>query len=89
MPLLVLWLGYPVKPATVVSLVAIGITAAAGVAVYWALGDVRPEYAALLGVPAAVGAVGGTALQKRIHGRTVQLLFAVVLVAVAVWLMVT
>ncbi len=88
-PFLVLGLGFDVKPATAVSLVAIGITALAGVATYSALGDVRPGYAALVGIPAALGAIGGTALQRRLQDRLVSYLFAVLLVGVAAWLVVS
>jgi uncharacterized membrane protein YfcA len=88
-PLLMLWAGLEVRPATATSLAAIGITAVAGVATYWALGDVRPGYAALVGLPAAVGAVGGTWLQARLQARVVTYLFAVLLVGIAIWLFVS
>jgi uncharacterized protein len=87
-PLLILWLGFETKSAAATSLAAIGITAVAGVANYWAHGDVRPAYAALVGIPAAAGAVGGATLQQRLHVRTLELLFAALLVAIAVWLFV-
>ena len=45
-----------------------------------------PAYAALVGLPAAAGAVGGSALQQRLHVRTVELLFAALLLGIAVWL---
>jgi uncharacterized membrane protein YfcA len=88
-PLLMLWAGLEVRPATATSLVAIGITALAGIATYWALGDVRPGYAALVGLPAAVGAVAGTSLQARLQARLVTYLFAVLLMGIAVWLFVS
>jgi uncharacterized membrane protein YfcA len=88
-PLLMLWAGLEVRPATATSLVAIGITALSGVATYWALGDVRPGYAALVGLPAAVGAVAGTSLQARLQARLVTYLFAVLLMGIAVWLFVS
>ena len=87
-PLLILWVGLETRPATATSLAAIGITALAGVANYWAHGDVRPGYAALVGIPAAAGAIGGTALQQRLRVRTVELLFAGLLVGIAIWLFV-
>ena len=88
-PLLMLWAGLAVRPATATSLVAIGITALAGIVTYWALGDVRPGYAALVGLPAAVGAVAGTSLQARLQARVVTYLFAVLLMGIAVWLFVS
>ena len=85
-PLLILWVGFETRPAIATSLAAIGITALSGAASYWAHGDVRPGYAALVGLPAALGAIGGTALQRRLQVKTVELLFAGLLVAIAVWL---
>ena len=70
------------RPAT--SLAAIGITATAGVITYVAHGQVKPLYAALVGVPAAFGAVGGTTLQQRLPVRTLSFLFAALLVAIAI-----
>jgi len=67
---------------------AIGITAFSGVIAYAIHGDVDVGYAALVGLPAA-GSVGfATALQQRLHTRTVELLFAGFVFAVAVWLFV-
>jgi uncharacterized membrane protein YfcA len=57
-----------------------------GVAAYWFHGEIRPGYAALVGLPAAVGAVGGTTLQQRIHTHTVELLFAAFVLGIAIWL---
>ena len=87
-PLLILWVGLETRSATATSLAAIGTTALSGTIAYWAHGDVRPGYAALVGLPAAVGAVGGTALQQRLRVKTVELLFAAVLTGIAVWLFV-
>ena len=87
-PLLLLVAGWTAHTATATSLAAIGITAISGVITYAVHGDVRVGYAALVGLPAAVGAVGGTALQQRLRARTLELLFAALLVAVAVWLFV-
>ena len=55
--------------------------------VYAFLGHVEPGYAALVGLPAAVGAAGGTALQQRLTGRALTLAFAGLLVCVGVWLL--
>ena len=85
-PLLLLLCAWDARPATATSLAAIGVTALSGVIGYWFHGAVRPGYAALVGLPAAVGALGGTALQQRIHTRTVELLFAAFILGVAVWL---
>ena len=65
-----------------------GITALSGVITYALHGDVSVKYAAVVGVPAAFGAVGGTSLQRRLHGRTIELRFAALMVGTAVWLFV-
>jgi len=83
-PLLVLLMRWEIRSATATSLAAIGITAAAGTITYVAHGEVRPVYAALVGLPAAAGAVGGAALQQRLPVRTLSYLFAALLVAIAI-----
>jgi uncharacterized membrane protein YfcA len=75
---------WPLRQATATSLAAIGITATAGVVTYVTHGEVRPLYALLVGVPAAFGAASGSSLQRRLPVRTLSFLFAALLVAVAV-----
>ena len=87
-PALVLVARFPPRAAAATSLGAIGITAAAGAAVYAALGEVDWRYAALVGLPALVGALAGTALQQRLSSRILVALFAVLLVAVGLRLIV-
>lgn len=83
-PLLMLAGGSEIRNATATSLAAIGITASAGVVVYAIHGEVRPLYAALVGVPAAIGAAGGAMLQQRLPVRTLSFLFAGLLTAIAI-----
>jgi uncharacterized protein len=83
-PLLLLVARWDLRSATATSLAAIGITATAGVLVYLFHGDVQADYAALLGLPAAVGALGGASLQQRIQTRTLSYAFALLLVGIAV-----
>jgi len=83
-PLLLLVTGWDMRRATSTSLAAIGITATAGTIVYVAHGDVRPLYAALVGIPAAVGAVAGTSLQQRLPTRTLSFGFSLLLAGIAV-----
>jgi uncharacterized protein len=83
-PLLLLFVGWEMRSATGTSLAAIGITATAGVVTYVVHGEVRPVYALLVGVPAALGAVGGATLQQRVPVRTLSFLFAAVLLAIAI-----
>jgi len=83
-PLLLLVAHWEMRTASATSLAAIGITATAGVVTYVVHGDVEPVYALLVGMPAAAGAAAGATLQQRLQGRTLSLLFAAVLVAIAV-----
>jgi hypothetical protein len=83
-PLLLIVCGWQMGPATATSLAAIGVTATAGVVTYVVHGDVEPVYALLVGIPAAVGAAGGAALQQRVPVRTLSFLFSALLVAIAV-----
>ena len=88
-PLLILFAGIPERAATATSLAAIGITATAGVVVFSVRGEVDVGYAALVGLPAAVGAVAGTSLQQRVRTSTLIYGFAVLLSGVGVWLLVS
>ena len=88
-PLLILFAGIPERAATATSLGAIAITAAAGVVVFGLRGEVEPAYAALVGLPAALGAVAGTTLQQRIRTSTLTYGFAALLTALGVWLVAT
>lgn len=88
-PLLVLFAGFPERVATGTSLAAIGITALAGVLFFGIRGDVDVGYAALVGIPAAGGALIGTAIQQRITAEALAYFFAALLVAVSVWLLVS
>ena len=87
-PMLLLVAKWDLRSATATSLAAIGLTATAGVITYAIHGEVKPLYAVLLGVPAAVGAAGGATLQQRLPVRTLSLLFAGLLVAIAVRMLV-
>ncbi len=87
-PLLVLWLGYGEREATGTSLAAIVFIAAFAAAAQAGYGNVRVLDGVLIGVPAVGGVLLGTWLQQRLRGRTIALLFAVVLVASAVELLV-
>lgn len=87
-PLLILWLGFGEREATGTSLAAIvgiAILAAAGQGLY---GNVDLVKGVLVGVPAVAGVVAGTALQQRIPQRAVSLLFAALLVVIAVELII-
>jgi uncharacterized protein len=83
-PLLVLWLGYDERAATGTSLAAIIFIAGFAAAAQGLYGNVHVADAALIGVPAIGGVVIGTWLQQRLPARSISLLFAAVLVASAV-----
>jgi uncharacterized membrane protein YfcA len=83
-PLLIVWFAYDERVATGTSLLAIAVTAAIGTVLQVAYGNVDFVKGALVGVPALGGVVAGTAVQQRIGGRLLTLLFALFLVAVAV-----
>ena len=85
-PLLLGLAAFPIHAATATSLGAILVTAAAGAALYAARGDLRLGYAALVGVPAVVGAVAGTHIQQRVSGRNLTFGFAALLAIVGIWL---
>jgi uncharacterized membrane protein YfcA len=87
-PLLILRLGYDERAATATSLAAIVFIAGFAAAVQGIYGNVRVLDALLVGGPAVVGVLIGTRLQQRLDTRAIALLFAVVLVASAIELVV-
>jgi uncharacterized membrane protein YfcA len=87
-PLLVLWLGYGERLATGTSLAAIVVIAVLAAAAQALYGNVDVLKGLLVGVPAVGGVVAGTALQQRLPQRAVSLLFAALLVVIAVELII-
>ena len=87
-PLLILWLGYGAREATGTSMMAIVVIAAVAVTLQAFYGNVDPPNAALVGVPAVAGAFAGTAIQQRVPERAISLLFALLLVVVAIELII-
>ena len=83
-PLLVLTARFDAHEATATSLAVIAFTAVVGTATYGALGEVEWGDAAAVGLPAVLGTLAATAIQQRVSSRTLLLLFAAFLVAVAV-----
>jgi uncharacterized membrane protein YfcA len=83
-PLLILWLGYGEREATGTSLAAIVVIAAIATAGQGLYGNVDVANGAVVGIPALAGVVAGAALQQRLPERAVSLLFAALLVASAV-----
>jgi uncharacterized membrane protein YfcA len=87
-PLLLLVGRWQERTAMATSLAAIGIIALAGTVSYAFHGELKPGAAVMVGLPAAVGAVAGTAIQQRIANRTLSLLFALLLVTLGVKLVI-
>ena len=88
-PLFILLAGLSEREATATSLGAIVITAAAGVIVFSFRGEVEVGYAALVGLPATVGALAGTAWQQRVRESILTYGFAVLLVVIGISLLVS
>ena len=82
-PLLVLWLGYEERAATGTSLAAIVFIAGFAAATQGLYGNVDVRDALLVGIPAVGGVLLGTLLQQRLRSRWISLLFAGVLIASA------
>ena len=87
-PMLILLARFPQRHAMATSLASIGVIAAVGTISYALRGDVHWGYGLLLGLPAAVGALGVTALQQRLGGPALSYVFAALLAAVGIWLLV-
>jgi uncharacterized protein len=84
-PLLILWFGYGERLATGTSLAAIVLIGLLGAIAQGGIyGNVRVGTGLLLALPAIVGVVLGTAIQQRIPQRAVSYLFALLLVAIAI-----
>ena len=88
-PLLILLVSLTEREATATSLGAIVLTAAAGVVVFSLRGEVDVGYAALVGLPATVGALAGTAWQQRVRESILTYGFAVLLVAIGISLLIS
>jgi len=88
-PLLIFWLAYGERLATGTSLGAIVLIGLLGALAQGGIyGNVHVGTGLLLSVPAIAGVVAGTAIQQRIPQRAVSLLFAALLVAVAIELII-
>lgn len=87
-PMLLLLGHWPERTAMATSLAAIVLIAAAGVVAYGLHGELKPGAAVLVGLPAVVGAVVGTAVQQRLANRSLSIGFAVLLAAIGVRMLV-
>jgi uncharacterized membrane protein YfcA len=88
-PLLIFWFGFGERLATGTSLAAIVLIGMLGTVAQGGIyGNVHVVTGLLLAIPAIFGVVMGTAIQQRISQRTVSLLFAGLLIAIAIELIV-
>src|SRR6187402_1564518 len=84
-PLLIFWFGFGERLATGTSLAAIVLIGLLGTLAQGGIyGNVHLLTGLWLSIPAVLGVVAGTAIQQRIPQRAVSLLFAALLVAVAI-----
>jgi uncharacterized membrane protein YfcA len=84
-PLLIFWFGYGERLATGTSLAAIVLIGLLGTLAQGGIyGNVHVLTGLWLSVPAILGVLIGTAVQQRISQRTVSFLFAALLVAIAI-----
>jgi uncharacterized protein len=82
-PLLVMAASFGQREAAGTSLAAIVIIALVGAIAYGVRGEVDFGYAALVGIPAAAGALAGAVVQQRVPVRWLALAFAGLLLVVA------
>lgn len=88
-PLLILWFGFGERLATGTSLAAIVLIGLFGALAQGGIyGNVHLVTGLLLTIPAIAGVVAGTAIQQRIPQRAVSLLFAALLVGIAIELVI-
>ena len=87
-PALVVLLAFDQRRASATSLAAILVSSLAGAVTYAFHGEVKPGAAMLVGIPAVIGVVAGTAIQQRLPLHQLAYGFALVLAAVAVRLLV-
>jgi hypothetical protein len=88
-PLLMLWLGFDQRRAAGTSLMAIAVIAAVAVGLQGVYGNVDVVRGILIGIPAVAGVVAGAWLQQRVDQDVLSLLFAALLVGVAIDLLVS
>jgi uncharacterized protein len=84
-PLLIFWFGYGERLATGTSLAAIVLIGLLGALAQGGIyGNVHVGTGLLLAIPAILGVLLGTAIQQRISQQAVSYLFAGLLIAIAV-----
>ena len=87
-PLLIFWLAYGEREATGTSLAALVLIALFAAVVQGIYGNVDLLKGLVIGVPAVVGVLAGTALHQRLPERSILALFALLLLVIAGQLMI-
>ena len=87
-PLLILAARYSERPAMATSLATVALISLVGTVTYALHGELKLGAAAIVGLPAVIGAVAGTALQQRLATRTLSIAFAGLLAAIGARLLV-
>jgi uncharacterized protein len=87
-PLLILWFAYGEREATGTSLAALAVIALFAAIAQAVYGNVDVSHGLLISAPAVAGVILGTAVQQRIPQRTISLLFAALLVLIALRLVI-
>ncbi len=82
-PIMIIFLGLPIKVAVGTSSLMIFFTSLAGVIGHNQVGQVNYNYGLYLGLGAIIGAQIGSRLAIKMRGRTIRVILAIVLMAVA------
>jgi uncharacterized membrane protein YfcA len=86
-PVFVYVLGYEAKPAIAMSLAVVGVTALVGAVGHWRIGNVHVRVALIFGGVAMVGTYLGARLSVYFSGAAQLVLFAVVMIAAAYFML--
>jgi uncharacterized protein len=87
-PALVLFCGVPIRAAAAASNFMIGVTAAASAFLYFGRGEVQPLTTAAVVLGVLAGSAVGTSVSRFVGGRMLERIFAVLLVAVALQMLI-
>ncbi len=83
-PAMLLWMDVPTKAATATSNFMIGVTGAAGAAIYYTTGTIVPSIVAPVTIGVFAGAMVGSRVASRVKSVWLRRIFAVVLVVTAI-----
>lgn len=87
-PTLNVWCGVPLRVAAATSSLMIGVTAVASVPIYYAAGEIIPEFAAAAVIGVMIGSQAGFRIGDWAKATWLKLLLAIVLVVVALLMLV-